>query len=54
MAIGGDVVVEADGRVGKDAVSLGGQVRRGRGSGAGSVVGLAFQGGKLVARARRS
>ena len=47
VAIGGDVVVEADGRVGKDAVSLGGQVREAKGSRIqGSVVGLAFQGGK--------
>lgn len=47
VAIGGDVVVEADGRVGKDAVSLGGQVREAKGSRVrGSVVGLAFQGGK--------
>ena len=47
VALGGDVVVEADGRVGKDAVSLGGQVRGVEGSRIqGSVVGLAFQGGK--------
>lgn len=47
VAIGGDVIVEADGRVGKDAVSLGGQVREAKGSRIrGSVVGLAFQGGK--------
>jgi UDP-3-O-[3-hydroxymyristoyl] glucosamine N-acyltransferase len=47
VAIGGDVVVEADGRVGNDAVSLGGQVQEGKGAKIeGSVVGLAFQGGK--------
>ena len=47
VALGGDVVVEADGRVGKDAVSLGGQVQESKGSRIeGSVVGLAFQGGK--------
>lgn len=47
VAIGGDVVVERDGRVGKDAVSLGGQVREAQGSQVkGSVIGLAFQGGK--------
>jgi UDP-3-O-[3-hydroxymyristoyl] glucosamine N-acyltransferase len=47
VAIGGDLVVEADGQVGKDAVSLGGQVIEAKGSKVlGSVVGLAFQGGK--------
>jgi UDP-3-O-[3-hydroxymyristoyl] glucosamine N-acyltransferase len=47
VAIGGDVIVEAEGRVGKDAVSLGGQVVEARGARIdGSVVGLAFQGGK--------
>lgn len=47
VAIGGDVVVESDARVGNDAVSLGGQVREVQGSKVkGSVIGLAFQGGK--------
>jgi hypothetical protein len=47
VAIGGDLVVEADGQVGKDAISLGGQVIEAKGSKVlGSVVGLAFQGGK--------
>jgi NDP-sugar pyrophosphorylase family protein len=47
VAIGGDVVVEADGSVGKDAVSLGGQVLEAKGARVrGSVIGLAFQGGK--------
>ena len=47
VALGGDLVVESGARVGKDAVSLGGQVREARGAKIrGSVVGLAFQGGK--------